>query len=872
LSSTISHEPYAGGPPLEVVDGAFGAGHFGRWALDALGDPAFDYAPRPACAGDHWHLLGNDRLSATAHSGGYLQIYDWTRGGKILNRWHPESRNYAGGFHWVRVGEATCCTLSAYLPADATQQTRFGVGYVERVTRWRGLRLTERFSMPPGDAPLLHAAIDIVNESAGAMAVQVTAYWAANLHQLTVAPIMTYGSERLYDRWRRRLNRRWRIEATGDPGTGAWHARYVPLRPPRKPRTARALIDAYLPALVILPGAAAPPVLAGAIDPKEFFGEGGVAAPDGLNSAMPPGARTASAYDGMPVVLQWRATLPAGEDCAMACSLRVDHGEGTHATAKPVNRPRATMEFVVPGAPVVARELQWHAYYLQAGSYYSEYFDAHFIDQGSAYSYMQGASGAPRDFALFLLPLIPLRPDLAKDMLRFVLRMQRAKDGGFPYATFGHGVASGGGVHSWSSDLDLFVLWALAEYVGLTRDFAFLSEEIAYYPPEAGARDTVAGHARRALAHLQIHVGHGPNGLFRAGTGDWNDVLLAFSRIPPLTAWRGESALNEGLAAVVLPLVAQVLGARDPFLAVAIAQLTESGQRFAKSMDRLWTGEWLARGFLGYGGKRLGEDRIFLDAQGFPVIAGLLSPERRTRLFQNIEARCVAPQPAGALCLVPPMRGLLLHPGSDTNGGTWAAIDAWLAWAWSHEDPEAAWRFYESTLLAARAEAYPGVWYGVWSGPDSYNAHYHEKPGETFDFNATPMAKYPVMNMNRHAGPLLAALKMAGITAQRDGILIAPRLPFESFELRTPLIGVAYAPGQVEGHYAPQGIDGGPVMLRLRLPRAQPKATWRAVVDGQPCAVAIEGDLGALCLWPSAPGSPMQWRVWAAPVPVETHP
>ena len=85
------------------------------------------------------------------------------------------------------------------------------------------------------------------------------------------------------------------------------------------------------------------------------------------------------------------------------------------------------------------------------------------------------------------------------------------------------------------------------------------------------------------------------------------------------------------------------------------------------------------------------------------------------------------------------MDGLILDPGSDTDGGTWAAIDAWTAWAWSRVDPQAAWDFFRGTTLAARAEAYPDIWYGIWSGPDSYNATYHAHPGETFNALVTPM-------------------------------------------------------------------------------------------------------------------------------------
>lgn len=445
----------------------------------------------------------------------------------------------------------------------------------------------------------------------------------------------------------------------------------------------------------------------------------------------------------------------------------------------------------------VGRELAWHAYYLQAGSWYSEYFDARFVDQGSAYSYMQGASGAPRDFALFVLPLVYLRPDLAKDMLRFMLRTQRAKDGAFQYAVFGHGVASGGGVHSWSSDLDLFVLWALGEYVGATGDTAFLDEELAYYPKESGARGTVLDHARRSFAHLRDRVGLGRHGLIRAGTGDWNDVLLAFSRLPPATALWGESALNAGLATVALPGMADAVADADPALAAEMRAFA-AGQ--ARALEALWTGDWLARGYLGYGDAVLGADRIFLDAQAFPVMGGVWDADRARTLYAAIDERCATPQRAGARCLWPPKRGPLLHPGSDTNGGTWAAIDLWTAWGWGLVDPARAWAFYKSTLLAARAAAYPDVWYGVWSGPDSYNAHYHAKPGETFDFNATPMAKYPVFNMNRHAGPLLAAIKLAGLGPRDGGFEFAPRLPLAKFSLETPLAGIWRDGAALGGH------------------------------------------------------------------------
>jgi hypothetical protein len=134
----------------------------------------------------------------------------------------------------------------------------------------------------------------------------------------------------------------------------------------------------------------------------------------------------------------------------------------------------------------------------------------------------------------------------------------------------------------------------------------------------------------------------------------------------------------------------------------------------------------------------------------------------------------------------------MLAPGWDCNGGVWAAINGLLAWAYALHDPELAWRSLQKQSLAAHARAYPHVWYGIWSGPDSYNAHYAERPGETFVHPATPMTEYPVMNSNAHAGPLLALIKVLGVEATPEGISVTPRLPegFGPWRLSTALLNV----------------------------------------------------------------------------------
>ncbi|MCL4235285.1 MAG: hypothetical protein KJ042_12290, partial [Deltaproteobacteria bacterium] len=522
------------------------------------------------------------------------------------------------------------------------------------------------------------------------------------------------------------------------------------------------------------------------------------------------------------------------------------HGDAADA-------PRPLTDFVVDGAPWLWREVAWHAESLLAGTYYSEYFDAHFVDQGSAYSYLQGLSGAHRDFALYTLPMVWLRPDLAKEMLRFSLRAQSAADGALPYAHIGHGLQTGAFIHTESSDLDLFLMWAAAEYLNATRDFAFLEETLPYYPTSGGDSGSILNHLRRAFEHLRDEIGVGPHGLIRAGTGDWNDVLIAFSPWPNATKEIGESALNGALATVALPALAGAIENADAEFAADLRAFAD-GQ--AEAVRELWRDAWLARGYLGHGDDVLGADHLFLDAQAFAVLGRLWTPAQISNLFSAIRRHLVDPQVAGARSLWPPMTGPLLDPGSDTNGGTWSAIDGLLAWAWATHDPDAAWDFFLSTTLAAHAEAYPEIWYGIWTGPDSFNADDHDRPGETFNSTVTPMTDFPAMNMNRHAGPLLSAIRLAGFETRGDRILIDPKIPGGRFTWRSGFIGASYAESAVRGYLnAPARAT---FTLQVRLPSDLDESALR--VRGADREFQREGEFAVFSFEAEA-GERVEWEL-----------
>jgi hypothetical protein len=867
--------------------GSFGNGCFGRWIVDTEGRPAYqyemdqvsdpraDYCTTTGKSRDHWHLVGNDRVIATAHNGGYVQLYDWSRGGKVINRWEPRRSHYAGGFKFItasgraqgfRAAGEAFNTLWEHLPRGATQRRIFGMGYFEKVTEYRGLRITERIEAPEGDDPALFSKTVVENTGGFPQEVAVVEFWGVNLHQLTPGFVMTHRLGKVVD-WRRsRLNRRFLMDACWDASTGTLRTDFRPVQEKRAPGADKpSRVDYHLKSVFL---AALDPLPEGyrgyAADGNLFFGGEGIAHPPGAQGAADGKLFTGRRVHNHCSVLALRRT--ARLDPGQRVTWRYLYGYGGRQeipefVQRSKNRDAAAktlpavLEFVTPEAPWLTRELAWHSYYLQAGATYQDYFKTHFIDQGSAYGYLQGLSGAHRDFALFALPMVYLRPVLAREMLRFSMRSQDAQTGALPYMHMGHGVVSGAVIHGRSSDLDLFFLWALAEYLGATQDTEFLNEQVPFYPLSSGVSGTVLEHAQAAFRHLTQWVGFGRHGLLRCGTGDWNDALIAFSRRPLTTIRKGESALNAGLATVALPALAENVQASDPDFA---ARLRETASKQGAALAALWTGSWTARGYLGHRDSIIGHDRIFLDTQAFPVLGGLLDDAQVRELFETIQRDCVAPQPAGARAMWPPMKGPFLEPGSDTNGGTWAAIDSWIAWAWPKFDRRA-WDFFLKTTLAWHAEAYPHLWYGVWSGPDSYNAQYHPRPGETFKVNFTPMTDFPVMNMNRHSGPLLDAVKLAGIGHRGGAIAIDPRLPFDSFAIRLPLIGVAYLPGRHRGYYIP--IVAKRFKFAVRAPAGLDPQCLRLKVNGAPATHSVDSE-GLVCF--ESDGEPGVRICWEA--------
>lgn len=845
------------GVPWPCVEDTYGSGRFGQWSVDEAGMPCYRHEHANSRE-DHWHMLGNDRIVATAHNGGYIQLWDWNRVLKTANRYEPNHLNFAGGFKIVTINGRRVATLRHLLPDPAAMRLTFGMGYCEKETRLDGVRLLERYTTPPGDIPAILSETTVTNESELLVSIEIIEYWGCNVFQIAPALIMTGRFGRFFTRWRERFNKKQAMASYWDAGSATLRIEHEwDSWRPQWPRNWRAAWDEHYPTVFLTALDGVPEGFDGyATDASTIWrSEDGGISTRAVSGQLAP-RRSAFRGQNMLAMSQSIHLEPRA-----STRLRYQFGIADRETLPRIletvhsreNTPvYPVVSIRVPDLAWLNRELIWHSYYLQAHAFYSEYFKAHFVDQGSAYSYVHGAISVPRDMSLYILALTWFRPDLAKECLRFQMNMQHGRSGKLPYCACGYGITTGFGIHSFSSDLDMFFLWGLAEYIGATGDYGFLDEVIPFYPPRKNQRGTVLEHAKASFRHLTQRVGVGKHGLLRSMSGDWNDVLLAFAPNSVRSLLRGESTLNAGLATVALPAFAAIIERRDIAFASDLRAFAK-GQ--AEALRSCFTGKWVHRGYLGKGDLTLGEDRIFLDTQGFGVLGGVWNEEQTTAIFKHVQDLCVAPEPAGARCMFPAMEGKLLEPGMDTNGGTWAAVDAWTAAAWALHDPKSAWDYFLRSTMAAHAEAYPDIWYGIWSGPDSYNAAYHKDAGKTFNINLTPMTDFPVMNMNRHAGTLIAALRIAGISVTDGVIQLRPRVPHKDFAFRTPLIGGAWNDEKHRGYYMPT-CDG-----RFRFAVAVPESAGPLILDGESRPLERDENGCVRFVANGSPGKRIEWEI-----------
>ena len=442
----------------------------------------------------------------------------------------------------------------------------------------------------------------------------------------------------------------------------------------------------------------------------------------------------------------------------------------------------------------ISRETRWHAYYARSAFLSDEHYDCHFTPQGGAYEFLHGLRGAVRDYALFLAGLIYIAPERARELLEYCFRTM-TPSGRLMYATSGFGNATGAVAHESPSDLQLFLLWALTEYLFFTRDFTFLDHVIPFYP-RGEEKSTVRERVTLALDYLYGTIGFGEHGLIRVGDGDWSDGISLFARDRRRFVAQGESVFNSALALYVLPRVADLLDDWNP---AAAALARENSESIKQSVLKCWNGKWFYRGYDG-AGHPIGNKHLFLEHHAWLLISRALPDDMAASVIKHIYEMLDEPSPFGQYVLYPPKKSFMniLKPGWDVNGGVWFAMNYLLTWGYGCYDPDKAWASLRKNSLAMKATVDPSIWYGIWSAPDCFNANHAQRPGETYFHLPTPTTDFPIMNLNVHAVYLAALIKLCGIEPQKSGITVKPLLPFGDFSMSAPTFDLYVKNNKVE--------------------------------------------------------------------------
>jgi hypothetical protein len=793
------------------IRSTFGSGSFGRWTTDALGLPAYRYtldqltapqAAQPELAGrrDAWHQLGNDHIVADAFNDGYVQLWSQDRAYEWINAYDAASRHYAGGYGYLRLNGQTYSTLYADRAPGVHTTRTFGVGYFARATAVPGARVDDRVYAPIGDDPVLLHDVKITNTSRATEALGWFEYWDVNPRTPTGTTTPTLAPR--YDAATRTLT------------------------------VAQASTSQDAHPLSVFAAALSGPVGGFDADTTAFFGNGGRATPaavtaDHLSAALAPAAsgRAMAAFEA-----------PLRLRPGRSVTLRYAYGYGHPEQIAPLlarwRRPadpfaaseRRWAGYVPqvsfgPRYRWLSRELQWDAYMVRSGATYEECAGHHVVSQGGYYQYALDFQGAFRDPLQHALPMIYADPALAREVILYSAGEQPRSLAQVPYGR----TQNCGIVHlGTSDDFDLWLLWAAAEYGLATRDTSLWNRIV---PWSDGGRATLWQHLLHAFAHQEAQ--RSADGLYEAGTnGDWSDLLVPFAHMT-------ESTLVATQTAYVYPRLATLADLRGDRAFARRLRATAAGLR--RAVTAQWTPRgWYARGYAG--ANRFGVGTIYEEPQPWAILAGIPSAAQARTLVANIRRYLTGVGAPGG----PSRIGSAQAPAADDPGitettagsagvgdghaafpgGSWYALDGWLAWALGTLDHEVrgatsyAFSEFARNTLAAHAAAFPNSWDGVLSVDDACYAWYATHPDRC---GVGLTTAYDTQIMHQPAWGLYDAIMLAGVTPIADGYTIDPHVPMTRFSLRLPDVGVAREAGGLRGYV--RVAHGGVLRMRVAAPR-----------------------------------------------------
>src|SRR5262249_53476055 len=188
-------------------------------------------------------------------------------------------------------------------------------------------------------------------------------------------------------------------------------------------------------------------------------------------------------------------------------------------------------------------------------------------------------------------------------------------------------------IGSGFNDDPLWLIFGVAAYIRETGDFKILDEQVPF-DNDTNNKATLFEHLKRSFHHVLENLG--PHGLPLIGRADWNDCLNlncfsathdeSFQTTGNRKGRTAESIFIGGMFVGVAPdyaYLAERLGHTDE----AQRARADAAKMTEAVLKHGWDGEWFLRAydFFGnkVGSKENKESQIFIEPQGFCVMAGI---------------------------------------------------------------------------------------------------------------------------------------------------------------------------------------------------------------------------------------------------------
>ncbi|MGC8873466.1 MAG: GH36-type glycosyl hydrolase domain-containing protein [Chloroflexia bacterium] len=299
-----------------------------------------------------------------------------------------------------------------------------------------------------------------------------------------------------------------------------------------------------------------------------------------------------------------------------------------------------------------------------------------------------------RDSNQDLLGFVSLVPERARERLLDLAATQMENGGAYhqyqPLTKRGnHEIGSN------FNDDPLWLVLSTAAYLKETGDRSILEERVPY-DNRAELATPLYEHLQRALRYILERLGL--HGLPLIGRADWNDCLNlnCFSDTPG-ASFQTTTNKDGRVAESVLIALLFILAAREMAAIARWYGREEDAQYYLVEAERMeaavynhgWDGEWFRRAYDDFGrpvgSRECTEGQIFIEPQGFAVLAGVgLDDGRAESALRPVRERLATPH--GILLHQPAYSRYYLHlgeissypPGYKENAGIFCHTNPWI--------------------------------------------------------------------------------------------------------------------------------------------------------------------------------------------------